>query len=262
MKQYPVKFYVELLRLHLTQNGWAWTFFFCLNHMAGRFLPFAQGQMTALEKKHGLPGRNSKAENKLKWNLFSWEEHGEEWTAHPAWKDSLVEHVMSKYLEKGKDILEIGPGGGRWTEFLQRIANRLTVVDISETCIELCRKRFEGYGNMDFYVNDGCSLGFAGDGIFDYVWSFDVFVHIQPEDIEKYLAEFERVLKPGGTAVIHHAGQGSGFGGWRSEMTAPMFISLLEKNRLELVIQFDQWGDDPGFNVKHFRDMITVFRKK
>jgi ubiquinone/menaquinone biosynthesis C-methylase UbiE len=33
-----------------------------------------------------------------------------------------------------------------------------------------------------------------------------VFVHINPTDIDAYLRDFRRILKPGGIGVVHHAG--------------------------------------------------------
>jgi cyclopropane fatty-acyl-phospholipid synthase-like methyltransferase len=38
----------------------------------------------------------------------------------------------------------------------------------------------------------------------DLVFTFDVFVHLEPEGIGAYLHEIERVLRPGGTAVVHY----------------------------------------------------------
>jgi len=38
--------------------------------------------------------------------------------------------------------LEIAPGHGRWTQFLQRLCQSLVAVDISEKCVEHCKTRF------------------------------------------------------------------------------------------------------------------------
>ena len=43
------------------------------------------------------------------------------------------------------------------------------------------------------------------DGSVDFVFSFDVFVHIKREVVEEYLKEFSRVLKVGGRGFIHHS---------------------------------------------------------
>ncbi|MBW2334648.1 MAG: class I SAM-dependent methyltransferase, partial [Deltaproteobacteria bacterium] len=168
--------------------------------------------------------------------------------------------VMLKYIEPGKTVLEIGPGAGRWTVVLQGIAKHLILVDLSQKCINLCKKRFAECDNIEFYVNDGSSLGFIPDETVDYVWSFDVFVHINPRETDIYLTELSRVLTKGGRGIIHHAKEGGRHGAWRSRMTSALFCELLEKHGLTLVAQFDSWGDVERDHVG-FYDAITVFEK-
>ena len=64
------------------------------------------------------------------------------------------------------------------------------------------------------YHGKVCILLGILDACVDRVWSFDVFVHTLAEDIEPYVAEITRVLKPGGRAIIHHARDGQHIG-WR-----------------------------------------------
>ena len=42
-------------------------------------------------------------------------------------------------------------------------------------------------------------------GTVDYVFTFGTFVHIDPEGINAYLGEIQRVLTQGGVAVIHYS---------------------------------------------------------
>ena len=97
--------------------------------------------------------------------------------------------------------------------------------------LELCRKRFATAQNLEFYVNDGRTLSDIASSSVDGVWSFDVFVHVAPPDIDSYLAEISRVLRPGGRGVVHHAKQGResylAFLRMRSSMTAKLFADLL-----------------------------------
>ncbi len=93
------------------------------------------------------------------------------------------------------------------------------------------------------------------------IWSFDVFVHIAPDDVERYVAEFARILRPGGRAIIHHAAEGGLHGGWRSSMTAEMFASFAAANGFTLVEQFDAWGDEGQFDVRRYHDTVSVIEK-
>jgi len=53
-------------------------------------------------------------------------------------------------------------------------------------------------------ITDG-ALSFIENNSVDYIWSYDVFVHINPTDVEKYIIEFSRILKPHGYGIIHHS---------------------------------------------------------
>ena len=92
----------------------------------------------------------------------------------------------------------------------------------------------------------------------DAIWSYDVFVHINPTDVARYLADFERILKPGGVAVIHHSGRyrskTEADDAFRSPLDGRFFAHLVEKNGFRLVEQ--------NTELPHMRgDVITVFEK-
>ena len=64
-------------------------------------------------------------ENKRIWNNYDWEKKGEEWTVEvqkykgmepTKWKKNLIDEMMIKHIQKNSVILEIGPGGGRWSK--------------------------------------------------------------------------------------------------------------------------------------------------
>jgi cyclopropane fatty-acyl-phospholipid synthase-like methyltransferase len=120
--------------------------------------------------------------------------------------------------------------------------------------------------HIDFIVNDGKKLDGIGDRSIDRIWSWDVFVHIQPEDVRSYVDEFRRVLREGGHGIIHHARSGNNALGWRSNMTAKRMENFCKDVGLEVVDQFDSWDDGnvwiwPDFPAGHGPDIVTVFRK-
>ena len=152
--------------------------------------------------------------NRKIWDNYDWSQGGEEWTYDAKiykgldpnqWKEQLINDMMLKYIKKGSVILEIGIGAGRWSEILQRLANRLILVDVSKKCLDICRQRFETCDNVEYKLIEG-KLDFIDSDSIDYVWSYDVFVHINPTEIESYIEDFQRILKPTGCAIIHHPG--------------------------------------------------------
>jgi len=219
------------------------------------------GRIAEQEVQPPVPWPNTRKRNSEVWGQeYDWSQKGEEWTPSPEWKQSLIDDVLLRWIGRDGTVLEIGSGAGRWTESLQPIARRLVLVDITEKSMELCKKRFADCSNIEYFVNDGKSLGFLPKESIDYVWSWDAFVHINKEDTAAYMKEFARVLKPGACAVIHHPSGLDTAGGWRSDVTTASFADLVRRNGLILIEQFDSWGDGK-FDVRHHRDTISVFRK-
>lgn len=256
---------LQIVRGHLSASGFRWTLYFILHGFLKCITKVLTNHMRALEMKRKLPGDHTISRNYAGWQDWDWSKRGEEWTPSPEWKQSLIDEVLLRYIEPGRDILEIGPGAGRWTETLQKIAKRLIIVDLSDRCIEICKKRFAMYDNIEYYVNNGTDVSFIHSDSIDFIWSFDVFVHINAWDTEKYLIEFSRILKKGGRCIIHHPKEGRHYeledDGWRSNMTAELFCGVLEKHGLILMRQFDSWGERGEFDVKCYHDIITVFER-
>ena len=119
------------------------------------------------------------------------------------WYGSILPRVQ-RHLPAGM-VLEIACGYGRWTNFLRQHCDRLIGVDLVGQCVQACRKRFDGDKRLSFVQNDGRSLEFVQDGSVDFVFSFDSLVHVDPSAIHGYLSQFSRILRPGGTAFLHHS---------------------------------------------------------
>src|SRR4051794_11224539 len=125
----------------------------------------------------------------------------------------LDRDVFAPFLGEADVMVEIGPGGGRFTEILRPKCRALHAVDTSPTMIDALRERFGDGDGLVYHVGDGRGLPLA-DASADAVFSYGVFVHLQHWDIYNYLAETARVLKPGGKAIIQHSNTFSPLG-WK-----------------------------------------------
>jgi SAM-dependent methyltransferase len=252
----------RLAGLVLKENGLLWTSLMGLYYASSAVADATFRQAHKQRARHGLPGVNSMSANKLIWNTWDWGGKGEEWTPSAEWKESVVSTFIDPHYKDTDTVLEIGPGAGRWTEFLLKRCKRLVAVDISESCVNECRKRFAAYETAAFHVGSGSDLAFVPSGTIDGVWSFDVFVHINRPQFAAYLAEFARVLRPGGVGIIHHGGSGGMDGGWRSDVTLADVDKFLQQSGLERDRQVQSWIDG---GTKHeaglYKDYITIFRK-
>jgi SAM-dependent methyltransferase len=96
-------------------------------------------------------------------------------------------------------VLDFGCGVGRLSRELGRRFDRYVGVDISAGMIERARALNGDFANCEFIVNERPDMVRFGDGEFDAVVSFIVLQHIPDRDlIRRYIAEFARVLAPGG----------------------------------------------------------------
>jgi len=127
----------------------------------------------------------------------------------------LDRELFAPFLGACDTIVELGPGGGRFTAVLLPKCRRLLAADTSATMLAMLRRRFAGDARLECVPLDGQGLGPIADGSADAVFAFDVFVHLPQWDTFNYLREIRRVLRPGGKAVIHHGNVFSDLG-WAS----------------------------------------------
>jgi SAM-dependent methyltransferase len=104
------------------------------------------------------------------------------------------------------DVLEAGCGIGTDGVQFARAGARYTGIDWGESTLELARRHF-ALKNVDgtFAQASVTELPYP-DASFDLVYSHGVIHHIP--DTERAVAEFHRVLRPGGTALVmlYHRG--------------------------------------------------------
>jgi ubiquinone/menaquinone biosynthesis C-methylase UbiE len=206
------------------------------------------------------------------WDRYAWPQDGDEWSDQAAfcgvpytvWKAAIVSEFIARHVRDTSTVLEIGPGHARWTAFLATGAKRYVGVDINASCVEFCRTKLASLPNSELVLGDGYSLPMIGSQTVDFVWSFDSFVHIEPEITDSYLAEFARVLVDGGRCCIHHPGNPDAAqrkNGWRSAVTRESFAEMATSRGLRVVRQQDSWGPGGVCNTRRFGDCISTIEK-
>jgi SAM-dependent methyltransferase len=252
---------LKLARLALRENGAWWCILLLTYYVASAVSHRAFAGMDKLRRTRGIPGMNSAALNKEIWEAWNWNAAGEEWSQSKEWKESLVRCILQRYVPADSRILEIGPGAGRWTEYLLPRAREYIGIDISSACVAHCRKRFAQDSHARFSIGSGSDLADVATLAIDAIWSLDVFVHINRSEVEGYVAEFARILRPGGVAVIHHGALGGAGGGWRSNLTAAAMQDTLRRNDLLAEESLTFWADGDSVHQLTYGDVISVIRK-
>jgi SAM-dependent methyltransferase len=99
--------------------------------------------------------------------------------------------------------LDFGSGVGRLTAPLSLRFDEVVGLDISESMVATARRLHAGRVNCSFEVQRSGDLARYGNGSFDLVLCVLVLQHLPSQEaIVQYLAEFSRVLRPGGGLVV------------------------------------------------------------
>lgn len=122
--------------------------------------------------------------------------------------------VIAPFLGEVSTALEIGSGGGRFTEVLLPKAKHVIATEVAPSMLPHLRERFREQTHVEVLLLDGHGLAPVPDASIDAVLSYGVFVHLQHWDIFNYLLEIDRVLVSGGRAVLQHSNTLSDRG-WR-----------------------------------------------
>jgi len=121
----------------------------------------------------------------------------------PEWAEYLqteVLPVVTRDVDLGAAMLEIGPGPGAATDWLCQKVSQLTVVEVDEAAAAALEERYRGT-NVEVRTGSGAELGFP-DASVDSVGTFTMLHHVPTLALQnKILAEAFRVLRPGGVLV-------------------------------------------------------------
>lgn len=155
----------------------------------------------------------------------------------------LYNHVASGARINGKEILEVGCGRGGGLSFITRYhtPSKAVGVDLNKKAIEFCQNQYTE-GQLSFQQGNAQNLNFDDN-------SFDVVINVESShrynDMDKFLQEVYRVLKPGGHLLftdfrleseikkLNSQFEASGFKILKEELITPNVLEALKLTTYE-----------------------------
>lgn len=138
------------------------------------------------------------------WDAAAASDRVEQYVGDPATARSELESLFSRL---GADprrgvCVEVGCGFGRMTAVLAERFDRVVAVDVSPRMLELARAGVR-VQNVEFVLVPGGGLEPLVDQAADVIVCYLVLQHLpRRQVVASYLAEFARVLAPGGQAFV------------------------------------------------------------
>lgn len=117
--------------------------------------------------------------------------------------DALIRYLDERGMVRNRRrALDFGCGAGRLTHALARYFDHVIGVDIAKSMIDVAKRLHAETPNIEFHVNTSNRIESVPSDSVDLVYTLLVLQHIPPRYVRQYLAEFVRVLTPGGVLVF------------------------------------------------------------
>ena len=190
----------------------------------------------------------------VRWKTLAQCAHAHQFTGYFSYAEPAMSALWESVIwpiikdEDFTSVLELACGHGRNTEFLRRYALSIDLVDVNFHCIEACRKRFCDAKNgcrFRYHLTNGNGFPEIADEAISFGYSWDSMVHFDKLIVQDYVKEFARVLRLGGTALLHHSNYGAVApnSDWannphrRSDMTAGLMHEFAKEAGLSIKFQ-------------------------
>lgn len=113
---------------------------------------------------------------------------------------------VSASVNKGQVVADIGCGWGHYSFALTDMVGpegKVYAIDLARKCIRAIKKKAgkRGCRNIEAYASTAADLSFIKDGTVDFVFANGLLCSMAA-DRPSAIAEFKRILKPGGRAYL------------------------------------------------------------
>lgn len=182
------------------------------------------------------------------WVASEYYVNAEKWT-YLFWDKETPFRRLFEKLPK-RNAIELACGHGHHAEISAEFFQTLTIVDVIEDNLAVCRTRLRHQSNVIARLGNGSGFPIAEENLVDSIYCYDAMVHFSPGIVDSYLRDTSRVLCSGGAALYHHSNYAAGKSkNWglnphaRNYMTRDLFAEMARGHGLEVSDQIlINWG--------------------
>lgn len=176
----------------------------------------------------------------------------------------VCKQCLYPFFSPFETALEIGSGGGTFTERMINKFKNLIAVDV----IPMPRK-FHSYKDFQYIELPDHSNDLKGieDSLIDFCFCYNVFCHLSNEFLIEYLKSVHRVLKTNGYFVFmlssfNHTKKHILHGSYELGDMLPMGHFYQDFRTLNIIAAKDQWHVISPNMIPEHRDIIVHLKKK
>ncbi len=114
-------------------------------------------------------------------------------------RDALL---LAHCVDPTKPVVDLGCGIGRVMKPLASLCPEIIGVDISKEMLDQGKEYLEGVENARLVQTNGADLPGIADNSVGMLYSFLCLIHVDERTAYRYMREIERVLVPGGMALL------------------------------------------------------------
>lgn len=115
----------------------------------------------------------------------------------------IVEEYIYPFVERDSKVAEIGVGGGRIAAKIVEKVGEFHGFDIAEEMLSKAKEVLAEYPLVKLHLMEKPEFEKNLEASFDFVYAFDVFVHLDLRTLWKYINEIGKILNKSGKAFIH-----------------------------------------------------------
>ncbi|MCD6472787.1 class I SAM-dependent methyltransferase [Candidatus Aerophobetes bacterium] len=132
---------------------------------------------------------------------YKWNKENKNYLVYP--DEEVVRIVKKIFLPNGvKKVLDAGCGSGRHSLYMLRENLKVFAIDTSRTGLEITRALAKESGHkIDLKQASIIKIPYSND-FFDAVLCWGIIHYLNPDEVDKAISEFYRVIKPGGYLIL------------------------------------------------------------